>query len=53
MESAVINAADPADKVLVVSAGYFGERWVELAIITDATSYPCGTSGDGCRRRMT
>ena len=31
MESAVINVADPADKVLVVSAGYFGERWVELA----------------------
>ena len=31
MESAVINVADPADTVLVVSAGYFGERWVELA----------------------
>jgi aspartate aminotransferase-like enzyme len=31
MESAVINVADPGDTVLVVAAGYFGERWVELA----------------------
>jgi serine---pyruvate transaminase len=31
MESAVVNVAGPGDTVLVVSAGYFGERWVELA----------------------
>ena len=31
MESAVVNVCGPADTVLVVSAGYFGERWIELA----------------------
>jgi serine---pyruvate transaminase len=31
MESAVVNVCAPADAVLVVSAGYFGERWVALA----------------------
>ncbi|MEX2646646.1 MAG: alanine--glyoxylate aminotransferase family protein [Gaiellaceae bacterium] len=31
MESAVANLASPGDRVLVVSAGYFGERWTELA----------------------
>jgi aspartate aminotransferase-like enzyme len=31
MESAVANLVSPRDRVLVVSAGYFGERWTELA----------------------
>src|SRR6266566_1161968 len=31
MESAVVNLCAPGDAVLVVSAGYFGERWVDLA----------------------
>jgi aspartate aminotransferase-like enzyme len=31
MESAVSNLTNPGDKVLVLSAGKFGERWVALA----------------------
>jgi aspartate aminotransferase-like enzyme len=31
MESAVANACSPGDRVVVVSAGNFGERWVNLA----------------------
>ena len=31
MESAVANLCSPGDRVLVVSAGHFGERWVEIA----------------------
>jgi aspartate aminotransferase-like enzyme len=31
MESAVANLVSPGERVLVVSAGYFGERWTELA----------------------
>src|SRR5947207_2138750 len=31
MESAVANQCSPGDPVLVVSAGYFGERWAALA----------------------
>jgi len=31
MESAVVNLCGPDDPVLVVSAGYFGERWVTIA----------------------
>jgi aspartate aminotransferase-like enzyme len=31
MESAVANLAGPGDRVVVVSAGNFGERWVEIA----------------------
>jgi aspartate aminotransferase-like enzyme len=31
MESAVANLVSPGDRVLVVSAGYFGERWTDLA----------------------
>jgi aspartate aminotransferase-like enzyme len=30
MESAVSNLTRPGDRVIVVSAGYFGERWVDL-----------------------
>jgi aspartate aminotransferase-like enzyme len=31
MESVVANTCAPGDRVLVVSAGYFGERWAQLA----------------------
>jgi aspartate aminotransferase-like enzyme len=31
MESAVANLVSPGDPVLVVSAGYFGERWAAIA----------------------
>ena len=31
MESAVANLTSPGDRVLVVSAGYFGERWAQIA----------------------
>jgi aspartate aminotransferase-like enzyme len=31
MESAVANLCAPDDRVLVVSAGYFGERWGQIA----------------------
>jgi aspartate aminotransferase-like enzyme len=31
MESAVANLCSPSQRVVVVSAGHFGERWVQLA----------------------
>src|SRR5213082_1275718 len=31
MESAVANICSPGERVLVVSAGYFGERWARIA----------------------
>jgi serine---pyruvate transaminase len=31
MESAVANLTKPGDRVLVASAGYFGERWSQIA----------------------
>ncbi len=31
MESAVANVCSPGDRVLVVSHGYFGERWATIA----------------------
>src|SRR5689334_9433062 len=31
MESAVANLCSPGQRVVVVSAGNFGERWIELA----------------------
>jgi aspartate aminotransferase-like enzyme len=31
MDSAVSNLVSPGDRVLVVSAGYFGERWAQIA----------------------
>ena len=31
MESAVANLCSPGDRVLVVSAGHFGERWIAIA----------------------
>jgi len=31
MESAIVNLCAPGDRVVVVSAGYFGERWTTMA----------------------
>ena len=31
LESVVANLCSPGDRVLVVSAGYFGERWADIA----------------------
>jgi aspartate aminotransferase-like enzyme len=31
MESAISNLTGPGDRVVVVSAGHFGERWIEMA----------------------
>jgi aspartate aminotransferase-like enzyme len=46
MEAAVANLANPGDKVLVVTAGKFGERWVSLAKVygckVDVVSAPYG-----------
>jgi aspartate aminotransferase-like enzyme len=36
LESVVSNLTSPGDRVVVVSAGYFGERWGEIA-----TAYGC------------
>jgi len=32
MESAVANLCSPGDRVVVVSAGYFGERWSQIGL---------------------
>jgi aspartate aminotransferase-like enzyme len=37
MESAIANLCGPGDRVLVVSCGYFGERWGQIADL-----YGCG-----------
>jgi serine---pyruvate transaminase len=31
MESAIVNLCSPGDRAVVVSAGYFGERWATMA----------------------
>ena len=36
MESAIANLCSPGERVLVVSAGHFGERWAQLATAFDA-----------------
>src|SRR5947208_1502786 len=36
LESVVSNLTSPGDRVVVVSAGYFGERWADIA-----TAYGC------------
>ena len=46
MEAAVANLTSPGDRVLVLTAGKFGERWVELAkaynLAADVLSAPYG-----------
>jgi len=48
MEAAVANLLSPGDRVLVVSVGVFGERWVDLAnayrATVDVLRYPHGTA---------
>ena len=55
MESAVANLCSPGDPVLVVSAGYFGERWAALAkaygVELDHLRYSWGEIPSGGRRR--
>src|SRR5918999_4832057 len=36
LESAVANLTSPGDRSLVVSAGYFGGRWISMARAFDA-----------------
>jgi aspartate aminotransferase-like enzyme len=46
MESAISNLTRPGDRVVVVSAGHFGERWIEMArnfgCEVDAVAYEWG-----------
>jgi serine---pyruvate transaminase len=48
MESAISNLTRPGDRVVVVSAGHFGERWIEMArnfgCEVDAVAYEWGES---------
>src|ERR1700685_1270842 len=59
MEGAVSNLTSPGDKVLVLSAGKFGERWRDLAkafgCAVELVSAPYGEtfSGDEIRRKLT
>ena len=50
MEGAVVNLLSPGDQALVVSAGKFGERWVQLCkaycVNTEVLSIPYGRSVD-------
>jgi aspartate aminotransferase-like enzyme len=50
MEAAVSNLTSPGDKVLVSTAGKFGERWTGLAkafgCVTDVVSAPYGQTFD-------
>jgi aspartate aminotransferase-like enzyme len=59
MEGAVSNLTSPGDKVLVLTAGKFGERWRDLAkafgCVVDAVSAPYGEtfSLDQVSQRLT
>jgi len=50
MEASVSNLTSPGDRVLVLSAGKFGERWVGLAkafgLVPDVVSAPYGETFD-------
>jgi aspartate aminotransferase-like enzyme len=50
MEAAVSNLTSPGDKVLVLTAGKFGERWVSLVkafgLVADVISVPYGETFD-------
>jgi aspartate aminotransferase-like enzyme len=58
MEASVANLTSPGDKVLVVTAGKFGERWTELAkaygLAADVVSAPYGQTFalDAVRSRL-
>jgi aspartate aminotransferase-like enzyme len=59
MESSVANLTSPGDKVVVATAGKFGERWTELAkaygLTADVVSAPYGQTFtlDAVRARLT
>ena len=59
MEASVANLTSPGDKVLVITAGKFGERWTELAkaygLAADVLSVPYGQTFtlDAVRARLT
>ncbi len=59
MEASVANLTSPGDKVLVLTAGKFGERWTELAkaygLQADVLSAPYGQTFtlDAVRARLT
>ena len=50
MEGAVVNLLSPGDLALIVSAGKFGERWVQIctafSVNTEVLSIPYGQSVD-------
>ena len=50
MEASVANLTSPGDKVLVLTAGKFGERWVSLVkafgLVADVVSAPYGETFD-------
>jgi aspartate aminotransferase-like enzyme len=58
MEAAVANTATPGDRVLVLTAGKFGERWEKLAAtfgcVPDVVKLPYGSSfrGAAVRERL-
>ena len=53
LESVVSNLTSPGDRVVVVSAGYFGERWAQIAEVygcdVDHLRYEWGETPDGGR----
>jgi len=59
MEASVANLTSPGDKVLILTAGKFGERWVELAkaygLAAEVVSAPYGQTFamDAVRARLT
>src|ERR1700722_14712586 len=50
MEASVSNLTSPGDRVLVLTAGKFGERWVSLVksfgLVADVVSAPYGETFD-------
>src|SRR5208283_4308418 len=50
MEASVSNLTSPGDRVLVLTAGKFGERWVDLAkafaLVADVVEVPYGQTFD-------
>ena len=53
MESAVANLCSPGERVLVVSAGHFGERWQASRRRTESSSRHSSTPGAKSRRPTT
>ena len=53
LESVVANLTSPGDRVVVVSAGYFGERWADIAPVygCDVEHLAVRVGRDARRRR--